>query len=72
MAKHWIGGATKNSHGQFRAKAEKAGESTRLFAKKHEHDSGKIGKQARLAETLMGMSHGGKKKSRKQALYEED
>jgi hypothetical protein len=55
--KRWIAKATSNAHGQFRAKAEKAGMTTREFAKKHESDSGKTGKQARLAETLMGMSH---------------
>ena len=54
--KKWIKGATENAHGQFRAKAERAGESTREFAREHEHDSGKTGEQARLAETLMGMS----------------
>lgn len=57
--KGWIKKATANSHGQFRAKAEKAGMSTRAFAKAHEHDSGKTGAQARLAENLMGL----KKKS---------
>ena len=67
MAKKWIQKATENSHGQFKAKAERAGESTREFAKEHEHDSGKTGKQARLAETLMGMSHGGTKKK---SLYD--
>ena len=66
MAKKWIAKATENSHGQFRAKAEKAGESTREFAKEHEHDKGKTGKQARLAEALMGV---GKKKSRRETLY---
>lgn len=50
--------ATANAHGQFRKKAEAAGESTREFAKGHEHDSGKTGAQARLAETLMKMPHG--------------
>lgn len=54
--------AVSNSHGQFRAKAEKAGMSTRAYARKEEHAGGKVGKQARLAETLMGMNHGGKKK----------
>ena len=53
--KKWIKSATANAHGQFKAKAEAAGESTREFAKDHEHDSGKTGKQARLDETLMGM-----------------
>jgi hypothetical protein len=54
-AKKWIAGAVKNAHGQFRRKAEKAGKSTAEFAREHEHDKGKTGKQARLAETLMGM-----------------
>ena len=57
MGKKWIQSATENAHGQFRAKAEKAGESTAEFAREHEHDKGKTGKQARLAETLMGMHH---------------
>lgn len=56
MAK-WIAGATKNAHGQFAAKAKAAGKSTAEFAREHEHDSGETGKQARLAETLMGMHH---------------
>lgn len=51
--KGWIKGATNNSHGQFRRKAETAGESTREFAEQHKGDSGKTGKQARLALTLM-------------------
>lgn len=55
--KKWIKKATENAHGQFRKKAEAAGESTRTFAKAHEGDSGKTGAQARLAENLMGMSH---------------
>jgi hypothetical protein len=67
--KKWIAGATANSHGQFRRKAEAAGESTREFAKEKENAPGKLGKQARLAETLMGMHGGGKKKSRRSALY---
>lgn len=58
--KKWISKAIKPSHrGEFRAKAQAAGESTSAFAKEHEGDSGKTGAQARLAETLMGM---GKKK----------
>jgi hypothetical protein len=57
--KKWISKAIKPSHkGEFRAKAEAAGKSTSEFAKEHEHDSGKTGAQARLAETLMGMHHG--------------
>ena len=56
MAKHrWIKKAVSGAHGQFKAKAEAAGKSTREFAAEHAGDSGKTGKQARLAETLMGM-----------------
>lgn len=57
MKKKWIKGATENAHGQLAAKAKKAGESTSTFAAKHSGDSGKLGKQARLAETLMNMRH---------------
>lgn len=71
--KKWIKGATENAHGQFKAKAEAAGKSTREFAKEHENDSGKLGKQARLAETLMSMHHGKHKaptgKSMRNKLY---
>lgn len=69
--KKWVKKATENAHGQFRAKAERAGKSTREFAKEHEHDSGKTGAQARLAETLMGMNHGKKRTAteRRKALY---
>lgn len=56
MAK-WIKAATANSPGQFRKRAEAAGESTAAFASEHAGDSGKRGKQARLAKTLMGMHH---------------
>lgn len=55
--KKWIKGAVENAHGQFKAKAEHAGESTSAYAHEHEHDKGKTGKQARLAETLIGMHH---------------
>ena len=61
MAKKWIKKAINPAHkGEFRAKAERAGETTREFAAEHAGDSGKTGKQARLAQTLMGM---GRKKS---------
>lgn len=55
--KHWIKSATANSHGQFREKAEHAGKSTAEFAKEKEHAPGKLGKQARLAKSLMGLKH---------------
>jgi hypothetical protein len=63
--KKWIKAATSNAHGQFRKKAEAAGETTREFAKEKEHAPGKLGEEARLAKTLMGMPHGGKKKKSK-------
>lgn len=55
MAGKWIKKATDNAHGQFKAKAEKAGKSTLEYAHEHAGDSGKTGKQARLSETLIGM-----------------
>jgi hypothetical protein len=56
----WIKTAINPAHkGQFRAKAERAGESTHAFAEEHKDDSGSTGKQARLALTLMGMHHKG-------------
>lgn len=59
MAKHkFIKAATANAHGQFRKKAEAAGESTEEFAKAKEGAPGKLGKQARLAETLMNARKG--------------
>jgi len=67
--KNWIKKATKNSHGQFRAKAEHAGESTHQFAEEHKGDSGKTGKQARLALALMGAS-GHTRKKRKHKMYD--
>ena len=51
--KHWIAKATAHSHGQFRAKAERAGMSTAAFARKHQHEDSRTGRQARLALTLM-------------------
>lgn len=66
MAKKWIQHAIKHP-GAFRKKAQAAGKTTKEFAKEHEHDSGATGKQARLAETLMGMHHG--KKEHKSAAH---
>jgi hypothetical protein len=39
-------------HGAFGAKAKKAGMSTGAYAKKEEHAKGKLGREARLAETF--------------------
>lgn len=62
MAGKFIKKATANAHGQFRRKAEAAGKSTAEFAKEKASAPGLLGKQARLAETLMGLSHGGSKR----------
>ena len=53
---NWIAKATANSHGQFKAKAHKAGMSTVDYAHKMASSKGKTGKQARLALTLMGLN----------------
>jgi hypothetical protein len=48
--KYRIKGATENGHGQFAAKAKKAGESTLAFAHEHDDAGVKLGKEALLAE----------------------
>lgn len=58
MAKKWVQKATSGAHGQFREKAERAGMSTGAYAKKESGAPGKLGKEARLAKTLMSMHHG--------------
>ena len=57
-SKKWMSKAFSNSHGQFKAKAEKAGKSTAAFAREKENAPGKLGKQARLAEAGMKASRG--------------
>lgn len=66
--KKWMKKAFANAHGQFKAKAKAAGETTGEFAHEHEHDSGKLGKQARLAEVGME-SHKKKHHSKVGAMY---
>lgn len=66
MAKKWIQKATANAHGQFRKKAEAAGETTREYAEQEKGAPGKTGKQARLALTLIGMGGG---KTRRERMY---
>ncbi len=66
----WVQKATSNAHGQFRKKAEAAGETTREFAKEHEHDTDKTGQQARLAIVLMGMGHSGKRHEQLKKVYD--
>lgn len=61
--KRWIQKAVpKAGRGVFKAKAQAAGETTREYAAEKADASGALGKEARLAQTLMGMSH--KKKSK--------
>jgi hypothetical protein len=58
---HWMETAFANSHGQFKAKAKKAGMSTGAFAKKESHDPNattKTKRQANLAK--LGAKFGGK------------
>lgn len=60
--KKWIKNAIEpENRGLFKEKAERHGESTGTYASEHEHDSGKLGKEARPAKNLMGMHHGAKK-----------
>ncbi len=51
--RHWEQRATANAHGQFRAKAQRAGMSTLSYAEKEAGAPGKLGRQARLAEVLI-------------------
>jgi hypothetical protein len=65
-SRKWIQGAIKpENKGKFKAKAEAAGKTTREFSEEKSSAPGKIGRQARLAETLMGMH----KKSRNARWY---
>lgn len=64
--KKWVQKAVPESRkGIFKEKAERAGKTTREFASEHAGDKGTLGKEARLAQTLMGMS-----KKRKSPLYD--
>jgi len=56
----WIHDAVSKHPGALKKKAKHAGKSTKAFAREHEHDKGKTGKEARLAETLGKMRRGGK------------
>ncbi len=64
---NWIKDAISPKHKvQFAAKAKAAGKTTREYASEKSGASGTLGKQARLAQTLMGMHHG---KSRAERRY---
>lgn len=55
--KKWMTKAFSGSHGQFKAKAKAAGESTREFAEEKKSSPELVGKQARLALVGMNSSH---------------
>lgn len=60
-SKKWMSEAFANSHGQFKAKAQRAGMSTKAFASKalsaNSHASTKTKRQAALAERGMEANH---------------
>lgn len=62
----WIKEAVGGKPGVFKAKAKAAGKSTSEFAAEKAGAPGKLGKEARLAGTLMGMN---KAAGHKAALY---
>lgn len=60
---NWMAGVKKNiekrgTKGVFKRAAERAGMSTSAFAEKHAHDSGKLGRRARLAKAFASARHG--------------
>lgn len=67
--KHWMKKAFANAHGQFKEKAEAAGKSTREYASEKADASGKLGKEARLAEVGMKASHDRSEDERKKTRY---
>jgi hypothetical protein len=67
-SRHWMSKAFAGSkHGAFKAKAERAGKSTRAFAEQEKDAGGKTGKQANLA--LAGTNANHAKKSRSEKWY---
>lgn len=54
-SKNFIKKAIGNNKGVFKAKAQKAGMTTKEFAAEKASAPGKLGKEARLAQTLMGL-----------------
>lgn len=56
MAEHWIAKAIpKKNKGLFKEKAKKAGKTTMEYAEEKKNAPGKLGKEARMAETLIRM-----------------
>lgn len=66
-SKHWMSKAFANAHGQFKAKAARAGKSTHEFAEEKKSAGGRLGKQANLA--LRGMEANHKTKPRGARWY---
>ena len=64
MAEKWMGKVStgikkRGTEGVFKAAAQRAGMSTRAYAEKKKHASGKTGRRARLALAFMSAKHGG-------------
>lgn len=55
-SKNFIKKAVGNNKGVFSSKAKAAGKSTGEYAKEKTSAPGKLGAEARLAKTLMGLS----------------
>jgi hypothetical protein len=55
-SKNFIKKAIGNNKGVFKAKAQAAGKSTKEYAEEKKSAPGKLGKEARLAITLMKMN----------------
>ena len=55
IKKKWIAKAVSKHKGVFKKKAEAAGKTTKEYAEEKASAPGKLGKEARLAQTLMGM-----------------
>lgn len=53
---NFIQKATSKNKGLFKAKAQAAGETTAEYASEESGAPGTLGKEARLASTLMGMN----------------
>lgn len=55
MKKYWIAKAVSKNKGKFSAKAARAGKTTAEYAREKAGAGGTLGKEARLAETLIRM-----------------
>jgi hypothetical protein len=75
-SKKWMSKAFANSHGQFKAKAARAGETTRQFAHQvlapGSHATTKTKRQAALAERGMAANHKGGGRKKFSRHYERD